>query len=51
MSEKVLQDGWVYVKIRKGMYALQQSGLLAQELLQERLVKNRYKQSKLTSGL
>jgi hypothetical protein len=27
-------DGWVYIKIRKGMYGLKQSGLLANQLLQ-----------------
>jgi hypothetical protein len=26
-------DGWVYIEIRKGMYVLKQSGLLANQLL------------------
>jgi hypothetical protein len=26
-------DGWVYIKIRKGMYGLKQAGLLANQLL------------------
>jgi hypothetical protein len=30
-------NGWVYIEIRKGMYRLKQSGLLATELLQKRL--------------
>jgi hypothetical protein len=30
-------DGWVYIEIRKGMYGLKQSGLLASQLLQKRL--------------
>jgi hypothetical protein len=30
-------DGWVYIKIRKGMYGLKQAGLLANQLLQTRL--------------
>jgi hypothetical protein len=30
-------DGWVYIKIRKGMYGLKQAGLLANQLLQKRL--------------
>jgi hypothetical protein len=30
-------DGWVYIEIRKGMYGLKQSGLLANQLLQTRL--------------
>jgi hypothetical protein len=29
--------GWVYLKIRKGMYGLKQAGLLANQLLQQRL--------------
>jgi hypothetical protein len=30
-------DGWVYKEIRKGMYGLKQTGLLATQLLQKRL--------------
>jgi hypothetical protein len=30
-------NGWVYIKIRKGMYGLKQAGLLANQLLQTRL--------------
>jgi hypothetical protein len=30
-------DGWVYIKIRKGMYGLKQAGLLPNKLLQTRL--------------
>jgi hypothetical protein len=30
-------DGWVYIEIRKGMYGLKQEGLLANQLLQNRL--------------
>jgi hypothetical protein len=30
-------DGWVYIEIRKGMYGLNQAGLLAKQLLQTRL--------------
>jgi hypothetical protein len=30
-------DGWVYIEIRKGMYCLKQAGLLANQLLQNRL--------------
>jgi hypothetical protein len=30
-------DGWVYIDIRKGMYGLEQAGLLANQLLQARL--------------
>jgi hypothetical protein len=30
-------DCWVYIEIRKGMYGLNQAGLLAYQLLQKRL--------------
>jgi hypothetical protein len=30
-------DGWVYIETRKGMYGLEQAGLLANQLLQTRL--------------
>ena len=32
LHEKATPDGWVYVKVCKVMYGLQQAGLLAQEL-------------------
>jgi hypothetical protein len=35
-------DGWVYIEIRKGMYGLKQAGLLAKQLLQNRLAPFRY---------
>ena len=34
-----MQDGWVYVEIRKGIYGLPWAGLLAQELLKKWLAK------------
>jgi hypothetical protein len=51
LKEKVTPDGSVYVEIRRGMYGLPQAGLLAQELLEERLKKHGYSQSKLVHGL
>jgi hypothetical protein len=30
-------DGWVYLEVRKGMYGLKQAGLLANQLMQQRL--------------
>jgi hypothetical protein len=35
-------DGWVYIKIRKGMYGLKQAVLLANQLLLTRLAPFRY---------
>lgn len=43
--------GMVFVEIRKGMYGLPQAGLLAQELLEQRLNKHGYHQSNRTPGL
>jgi hypothetical protein len=44
-------DGTIYVKIQKGMYGLPQAGILAQNLLKERLNKHGYHQSPTTPGL
>ena len=45
------KDGMVFVEIRKGMYGLPQAGLIAQELLEQRLNKHGYHQSTRTPGL
>lgn len=44
-------DGAIYVEINKGMYGLPQAGLLANQLLEKRLNKHGYHQSKLVPGL
>ncbi len=44
-------DGYVYIEVTKGMYGLPQAGLLANELLEERLMVHGYKQSKIIPGL
>ena len=51
LEDKVTSDGYVYVEVRKGMYGLPQAGLLAQQLLEKRLEKHGYTQSKQTPGL
>jgi hypothetical protein len=51
LHEIATSDGYVYCKIRKGMYGLPQAGIIAQELLQERLAKVGYHQSKIVPGL
>jgi hypothetical protein len=43
--------GTIYVKIQKGMYDLPQAGILAQNLLNERLNKHGYHQSPAMPGL
>ena len=50
LASKVTKDGYVYVEIRRGMYGLPQSGLLAQQLLEKRLNAEGYHQSELTPG-
>ena len=49
--EIVTEDGYVYCTIQKGMYGLPQAGIIAQELLQERLAKVGYHQSQIIPGL
>jgi hypothetical protein len=51
LKDKVTPDGFVYVAIKRGMYGLPQSGILAQELLEKRLNNQGYHQSKHTPGL
>jgi hypothetical protein len=50
LHNKVNARGDVHCKVRQGMYGLPQAGVIAQELLKERLLKVRYKQSKITPG-
>jgi hypothetical protein len=44
-------DGWVYIKIRKGLYGLKQAGLLANQLIQTRLAPFGYYPARHTPGL
>jgi hypothetical protein len=44
-------DGYIYCEIKKGMYSLPQSGILAQRLLKECLSKAGYYQSQIIPGL
>jgi hypothetical protein len=47
LQELLTEDGYVYCAINKGMYGLSQAGIIAQELLKERLSKHSYHQSKI----
>ena len=49
--EKLVQDGWVYVRIVRGMYGLPQAGLIANNLLKKRLTKAGYYDCQFTPGL
>ncbi len=51
LREITAEDGYVYCKIRNGMYGLPQAGIIAQELLTNRLAKHCYHQSKIITGL
>ena len=51
LRDKAAMDGHVYVAVSKGMYGLPQAGIIAQQLLEERLGKEGYFQSQFTPGL
>ena len=51
LRDKVTKNGNIYIMAIRGMYGLPQSGLLANELLEKRLNKHGYFQSKLVPGL
>ena len=50
LCELVDNDRYVYCKLSKGMYRLPQAGIIAQELLAERLAKYGYHQLKIIPG-
>ena len=51
LKPKADKNGQIYVEIRQGMYGPPQAGLLAQQLLEERLNTKGYSQSTLVPGL
>ena len=51
LATKVKSDGYVYIEIRRGMYGLPQSGLLAQHLMEKRVNAEGYSQDTLVPGL
>ncbi len=51
LRDKATPDGYIYCEIQKGMYGLPQAGIIAQQLLDERLQKHGYHQSQMTPGL
>jgi hypothetical protein len=50
LKDKATAKGFIYLEVVKGMYGLPQAGLLANELLEKRLNKHGYYQSKLVPG-
>jgi uncharacterized protein YktA (UPF0223 family) len=51
LDEKATADGWIYIKVIRGMYGLPQAGSLGHDLLETRLNAEGYFQSKLVSGM
>jgi hypothetical protein len=51
LCEKATSNGSIYIMAIKGMYGLPQAGLIANKLLESRLNKHGYQQSKLVPGL
>eukprot|EP00804_Cyclotella_cryptica_P020090 CCRYP_014884-RA/>CCRYP_014884-RA protein AED:0.24 eAED:0.24 QI:0/0/0/0.75/0.33/0/4/0/1279 len=51
LREYATADGWVYIKVVRGMYGLPQSGSLGHDLLESRLNQEGYYQSKIVPGL
>ena len=51
LQQFVDQNDCVYIEIQKGMYGLPQAGILAQDLLVQRMAKHGYTQSKIVPGL
>jgi hypothetical protein len=51
LCEKVDNERYVYIEVRKGMYGLPQACILAQELLEQQLNKHGYIQNKAIPGL
>ncbi|KAL7480170.1 hypothetical protein ACHAW6_005874 [Cyclotella cf. meneghiniana] len=50
LDEKATADGWVYIKVIRGMYGLPQAGSLGHDLLEERLNAEGYFQSQIVPG-
>jgi hypothetical protein len=51
LQNKTTPSGSIYIVANCGMYGLPQSGLIASELLEKRLIKHGYRQSKLVPGI
>jgi hypothetical protein len=51
LRERATSNGSIYIMATKGMYGLPQAGLIANKLLELRLNKHGYRQSKLVPGL
>ena len=45
LQEKVDANGFLFIRVERGMYGLPHAGIIAQKLLEERLTKHGYRQS------
>ncbi len=45
LRDKATPNGYIYCEIQKEMYGLPQAGIIAQQLLEERLQTHGYRQS------
>jgi hypothetical protein len=50
LHEKATPDGWIYIKVIRGMYGLPQAGSLGHDLLETRLNQEGYFQSQIVPG-
>ena len=51
LREKADPNGFIFIRVERGMYGLPHAGIIAQKLLEERLAKHGYHQSDKTPGL
>jgi hypothetical protein len=51
LRDKATKNGSIYIRAKHSMNGLPQAGLLVKKLLEKHLIKHRYQQSKLVSGL
>ena len=51
LETKIHRDGFVYCKVKKGLYGLKQAAILAFKLLVKRLAEGGYEQIPFTNGL
>ena len=49
--QSIAHNGWVFFRIKKGMYGLPEAGILANKLLKKRLLKSGYYEAQFTPGL
>ena len=51
LRDKTDENGFIFIRVERGMYGLPHAGIIAQKLLEETLAKHGYHQSDKTPGL